>query len=54
MREAGLVAARSVSQKSIYSIRPEPLQEIDQWLESYRHFWSGKLDDLEAFLDHEE
>ncbi|WP_248924792.1 ArsR/SmtB family transcription factor [Paenibacillus hamazuiensis] len=54
MREAGLVAVRSVSQKSIYSIRPEPLREIDQWLESYRHFWSEKLDDLEALLDREE
>ncbi|MED1783817.1 metalloregulator ArsR/SmtB family transcription factor [Brevibacillus fortis] len=53
MREAGLVTVRSVSQKSIYSIRPEPLQEIDKWLESYRHFWSSKLDELEAFLDHE-
>ncbi|QDS34112.1 ArsR/SmtB family transcription factor [Brevibacillus brevis] len=54
MREAGLVTVRSVSQKSIYSIRPEPLQEVDQWLASYRHFWSSKLDELEAFLDHEE
>jgi DNA-binding transcriptional ArsR family regulator len=53
MKEAGLVTVRSVSQKSIYTLRPEPLKEIDQWLESYRHFWSGKLDDLEAFLDHE-
>lgn len=54
MREAGLVTVRSVSQKNIYTLRPEPLKEIDQWLKSYRHFWSGKLDDLEAFLDHEE
>ncbi|QMV44753.1 ArsR/SmtB family transcription factor [Cohnella cholangitidis] len=28
LREAGLVAVRSVAQKSIYSLRPEPLQEI--------------------------
>lgn len=54
LREAGLVAVRSVAQKSIYSLRPEPLQEIDKWLELYRHFWSGKLDDLEALLDREE
>ncbi|MFD0587318.1 ArsR/SmtB family transcription factor [Paenibacillus sp. GCM10027627] len=54
MREAGLVEVKSVAQKSFYSIRPEPLKEIDQWLESYRHFWSKQLDHLEAFLDHEE
>ncbi|MCU6708565.1 metalloregulator ArsR/SmtB family transcription factor [Paenibacillus sp. J5C_2022] len=51
LREAGLVAVRSVSQKSIYSIVPEPLKEIDHWLASYRRFWSGKLDELEQFLD---
>ncbi|QJD82846.1 ArsR/SmtB family transcription factor [Cohnella herbarum] len=54
LREAGLVEVRSVSQKNIYSIRPEPLQEVDRWLESYRHFWSSKLDALETFLDQEE
>ncbi|OME88360.1 transcriptional regulator [Paenibacillus sp. FSL A5-0031] len=54
LREAGLVEVRSVSQKNIYSLRPEPLQEVDRWLESYRHFWSSKLDDLQSFLDQEE
>ncbi|MFX3635927.1 MAG: ArsR/SmtB family transcription factor [Candidatus Pristimantibacillus sp.] len=53
LKEAGLVEVKSVSQKKIYSLRPEPLQEIDTWLESYRHFWSSKLNDLEAFLDDE-
>jgi DNA-binding transcriptional ArsR family regulator len=51
LREAGLVQVRAVSQKKIYSLCPEPLQEVDQWLESYRHFWSGRLDQLEAILD---
>ncbi|GKU78942.1 transcriptional regulator [Paenibacillus sp. L3-i20] len=54
LREAGLVKVRSVSQKNIYSLRPEPLQEVDRWLASYRQFWSNKLDDLESFLDQEE
>ncbi|QYR19160.1 metalloregulator ArsR/SmtB family transcription factor [Paenibacillus sp. sptzw28] len=53
LKEAGLVDVKSVSQKKIYSLRPEPLQVIDTWLESYRHFWSSKLNDLEAFLDDE-
>ncbi|MBH5316295.1 winged helix-turn-helix transcriptional regulator [Paenibacillus sp. GSMTC-2017] len=54
LREAGLVEVRSVSQKNIYSIRPEPLQEVDRWLEEYRHFWSNKLDNLQLYLDGEE
>jgi DNA-binding transcriptional ArsR family regulator len=53
LKEAGLVDVQSASQKKIYSLRPEPLQAIDTWLDSYRHFWSSKLDDLETFLDDE-
>lgn len=54
LREAGLVNVRSDAQRNIYSIHPKPLREIDAWLESYRHFWSDKLDALESLLDNEQ
>lgn len=51
LREAGFVEARVEAQKRIYRIRPEPLMEIDTWLEPFRRFWTGHVDALERHLD---
>ena len=51
LREAGLVRVRQDAQRRWYELRPEPLTEIDAWLEPYRRFWSGRLDALERHLD---
>jgi DNA-binding transcriptional ArsR family regulator len=51
LREAGLVDVRQDAQRRLYRLRPEPLQEIDDWLEPYRQFWNQRLDALEAHLD---
>jgi len=51
LRDAGLVEARIDAQRRIYRIRPEPLREIDDWLEPYRQLWNRRLDDLERHLD---
>jgi DNA-binding transcriptional ArsR family regulator len=54
LREAGLVDVRADAQKRLYRLRPEPLEEIDAWLEPYRKLWSGRLDALERHLDAKE
>jgi DNA-binding transcriptional ArsR family regulator len=46
LREAGLVRTRVDGPRRLYRLDPGPLEEIDQWLASYRAFWSGKLDAL--------
>ncbi|MCL2582348.1 MAG: metalloregulator ArsR/SmtB family transcription factor [Streptosporangiales bacterium] len=51
LRDSGLVTARTDAQRRLYRIRPEPLAELDAWLEPYRKFWSAGLDRLEAHLD---
>ena len=51
LREAGLVRVRQDAQRRWYELRPDPLTEIDAWLEPYRRFWSGRLDALERHLD---
>ena len=53
LREAGLVSVRSDAQRRIYGVRPEPLQEVAEWLEPYRKLWSERLDALERHLDEE-
>jgi DNA-binding transcriptional ArsR family regulator len=46
LREAGLVEVRQEAQRRVYSIRPEPLAEIDEWLDRYRALWEQRLDAL--------
>jgi DNA-binding transcriptional ArsR family regulator len=53
LREAGLVSVRNDAQRRIYEIRPEPLEEIAEWLEPYRRLWADRLDALERHLDEE-
>jgi DNA-binding transcriptional ArsR family regulator len=48
LREAGLVDVRKDAQRRVYSLRPEPLAEIDDWLGRYRVLWERRLDALHA------
>lgn len=43
LREAGLVEVEQQAQRRIYRLRPEPLAELDEWLEPYRVLWQGRL-----------
>jgi DNA-binding transcriptional ArsR family regulator len=51
LREARLVEVRPQAQQRIYTLRPEKLRELDQWISRYRPFWSESLDSLENHLD---
>lgn len=50
LREVGLVEVRPDAQRRIYALRADGLVEIGAWIERYRQFWSGHLDDLERHL----
>lgn len=50
LRDAGLVEVRRDAQRRLYRIRPEPLMEIDAWLEPYRAEWTTRLDSLDRHL----
>ena len=43
LREAGLVEVRQEAQFRVYSLRPEPLAEIDEWLSQYRAMWESRM-----------
>lgn len=51
LRDAGLVEVRRDAQRRLYRLRPEPLKELDAWLEPYRAEWSERLDALEQHLE---
>lgn len=50
LRDAGLVDVRRDAQRRLYRLRPEPLMELDEWLEPYRAQWANRLDSLERHL----
>jgi DNA-binding transcriptional ArsR family regulator len=48
LREARLVEVRQEAQRRVYSLRPEPLAEVDDWLGRYRSLWEQRLNALHA------
>jgi DNA-binding transcriptional ArsR family regulator len=51
LRDAGFVESTVDAQRRLYQLKPEPLQEVDEWLAQFRRFWSAHLDALERHLD---
>jgi DNA-binding transcriptional ArsR family regulator len=51
LRDAGFVESRIEAQRRVYRIRPDPLKEVDEWLEPFRRFWTAHVDALERHLD---
>jgi DNA-binding transcriptional ArsR family regulator len=46
LREAGLVEVRHEAQRRVYSLRPEPLSEIGDWLDRRLARWDHRFDAL--------
>ena len=51
LRDAGLVRDTPLGTARLCELNPEPLREIDAWLESYKHFWSRNLRALKAHVE---
>ena len=51
LREGGFVEALVDAQRRLYRLKPEPFQQLDDWLVPFRRFWSAHLDALERHLD---
>ena len=46
LRESGFASQRVQGPRRIYTVEPAPLQEVDEWLERFRSFWTPKLEAL--------
>jgi len=51
LEKAGLISRGRDAQWRPCRIEPGALQDVDTWLEHYRHFWSVSLDRLETYLE---
>jgi DNA-binding transcriptional ArsR family regulator len=50
LRDARLVEVRPDGQRRLYRMNPQPLLELDAWLEPYRQMWRASLDRLDTHL----
>jgi DNA-binding transcriptional ArsR family regulator len=50
LNAAGFVSMRPDGQRRLYSLRPEPFRDLDEWLAKYRGLWEARLDRFGAAL----
>ena len=46
LREAGFATVRAEGPRRLYAVNPEPLRDVDAWLDQFRAFWTPHLDAL--------
>jgi DNA-binding transcriptional ArsR family regulator len=52
LTECGLIQIKTQGRERYCEARLQKLNEVSQWVEQYRVFWTSKLDALESFLAH--
>jgi DNA-binding transcriptional ArsR family regulator len=51
LEDAQFVVVRPDGRRRLYALRPEPFQELSQFVTTYRAIWEGRLDTFAAELD---
>src|SRR5256886_16845658 len=51
LQDARFVVVRPEGRRRLYTLRPEPFQELDEWMRGYRLMWESRLERLDAALD---
>ncbi len=51
LKAAGLIAERKDGRFRFYTLNPEPLREVADWIERYTAFWNARLDAIGGVLD---
>ena len=50
LRDSGFTTVRPQGTRRLYAVQPEPLQEIEVWLDRFSRFWNQRLDALATEL----
>lgn len=51
LRDVGLVEVRKDAQRRWYELRPQPLAEVDDWLDAYRDLLEERYSRIDEILD---
>ncbi len=54
LTECGLIVIKQQGRERYCEARPGELKQVAEWVESFRIFWTAKLDALEMFLNEED
>jgi DNA-binding transcriptional ArsR family regulator len=51
LEKAGLVKRRRQGRVHALALEAKPMREAQEWINRYRKFWEGNLDQFEKYLD---
>jgi len=51
LEKAGLVRRRRQGRMHSLTLEAKPMKEAEAWINRYREFWEGNLDQFEKYLD---
>ena len=51
LEKAGLVKRRRKGRVHSLALEARPMKEAQEWIDRYRKFWEGNLDQFEKYLD---
>jgi DNA-binding transcriptional ArsR family regulator len=51
LQDAKFVVVRPQGRRRLYALRPEPFQDLQDWMMGYRGVWEARLDRFAAELD---
>lgn len=50
LETAGLITRGREAQWRPCQLEPQALKSVDEWLETYRRFWTGSFDKMDAYI----
>lgn len=54
LSEAKLVTSKKVGREKLYTLSPEPLGDVKEWIAYYERFWENKLSILKHLVENDE
>ncbi len=51
LKDVGLVEMEPRAQQRFYKLRAEPLKQLHEWLDTYRHIWDERFEALDAIVE---
>jgi DNA-binding transcriptional ArsR family regulator len=51
LKDVGLVEMEPRAQQRFYRLRAEPLKQLREWLDRYRHIWEERFEALDTIVE---
>jgi DNA-binding transcriptional ArsR family regulator len=51
LKDVGLVEIEPRAQQRFYKLRAEPLKQLHEWLDRYRHIWEERFEELDKVVE---